>query len=167
MAIFEGIFKPPIIGSKEAPVKIAGPGQCKATSSGLNIQGFKHKPKVNSVQLLALFFGLFFGIAIIKVVLLPAMPDQLAFTIPFFVGIYPFIQGQGTDYQEGEVLELLIPWENILYARVEKDSSIVIIRVKKIRHQGDRYQGALFFAPADGATALLAALENCGVKIKV
>jgi hypothetical protein len=35
MALIKGIFKPPLIGSQEAPIKIAGPGQCEVTSNGL------------------------------------------------------------------------------------------------------------------------------------
>lgn len=60
MALIKGIFKPPLIGSQEAPIKIAGPGQCEVTSNGLKIIGFKQLSKVNIFQLLALFFCLFF-----------------------------------------------------------------------------------------------------------
>lgn len=166
MAIFEGTFTPPIIGTKEAPIKIAGPGICETTPFGLKIVGFKQKPKVKTCQLLALFFSLFFGIIIIKVTLLPALPDNLAVTIPFAVAVYPFIKGQGSDYQKGEAIELVIPWENILYARQGEMPNVVIIRIQKLRHQGERYQGALFFNPAQGATVLLNALHSCSVKVK-
>jgi hypothetical protein len=165
MVKIEGMFKPPIIGSQEAPIKIAGPGQCEVTSHGLKIIGFKQISKVNTFQLLALFFGLFFGLAIIKGAVWRTMPNGLI-SIPFAVAIYPYIQGQGNDYRQGEAIELLVPWENIIYARLDKVSNVVIIRVQKFRHQGDRYQGALFFDPTDGSAAMLDTLRSCGVKCK-
>jgi hypothetical protein len=165
MALIKGIFKPPLIGSQEAPIKIAGPGQCEVTSNGLKIIGFKQLPKINTFQLLALFFGLFFGLAIIKAAFWRTMPNGLM-SIPFAVAIYPFIQGQGNDYRQGDAIELLVPWENITYARLDKVSNVVIIRVKKFRHQGDCYQGALFFEPTDGAAAMLDTLSSSGVKCK-
>lgn len=165
MALIKGIFKPPLIGSQEAPIKIAGPGQCEVTSNGLKIIGFKQLSKVNIFQLLALFFGLLFGLAIIKAAFWPTMPNRLM-SLPLVVAIYPFIQGQGNDYRQGEAIELLVPWENITYARRDRVSNAVIICVKKFRHHGDRYQGALFFEPTDGAAAMLDTLRSCSVKCK-
>jgi hypothetical protein len=165
MALLKGIFKPLLIGSQEAPIKIAGSGQCEVTSNGLKIIGFKQLSKENSFQLLALFFGLFFGLAIIKAAFWRTMPNGLM-SIPFAVAIYPFIQGQGNDYRQGDAIELLVSWENITYARLYRVWNAAIIRVKKFRHQGDRYQGVLFFDLTDGAAAMLDTLNSWGVKCK-
>ncbi len=108
-----------------------GPGQCEVTSHGLKIIGFKQISKVNIFQLLALFFGLFFGLAIIKGAVWRTMPNGLM-SIPFAVAIYPYIQGQGNDYRQGEAIELLVPWENIIYAILDTDARVKLCQRKKV-----------------------------------
>ena len=161
MTIFEGTFNPPIIGSREAPIKIAGSGFCDVTFDGLRIQGFKQTPIINSSQFVILFLIVLFGVAIIKA-LWSAMPAWLVNTLitaPFTMAIPHFLKGQGTDHQ-GESIELLIPWDKISSARLDKVSGDLIIHIKKFRHQDERYEGALFFNPSDGSDSLLNALQE-------
>ncbi len=157
MTIFQGTFKPPVIGRQQVPIKITGSGYCDVTSDGLGIQGFKQTSKVNSSQLFILFFILFFGLAGLRAIW-PEMPNWLMI-IPFSVAIFPFTQSQGTDHQS-EPIELFIPWQYISDAKLDKDSMAVMICVKKFRHQNERYKGALFFDPLDGADSLLKALQD-------
>jgi hypothetical protein len=165
--VFEGIFKPPVIGSTHTPIKISGSGQCEVALDGLKIKGFRQKTKVNSSQLIILFLSLSFGLAILKEILKIyakiEIPDHWIVVIPSLACIYPFISGGGSDHQ-GELIQLLIPWEHIAGARLDKQSMCVVILVKNFRHQNERYKGDLFFYPSDGAEPFLTALHAQGVR---
>jgi hypothetical protein len=164
---FEGTFKPPIIGSTRIPINISGSGQCEVTSDGLKIKGFRRNSKINSSQLFILFFIVFFGLIITKVILKIyakiEISDQLIVAILLFSCFYPFILGSGTDHQ-GELIQLLIPWEYISGARLDKQSMCVVILVKKFQHQNEIYKGELFFHPSDGTESFLIVLRAKLVK---
>jgi hypothetical protein len=165
--IFEGVFKPPIIGEEHVPIKITGSGQCEATSDGLRIQGFRQKSKVNSSQLFILFFSLLFGMGLVKGLLQQfakiEISNYLIIGIPLLACVYPFMQGAGDDHQ-GELIQLMIPWDRISGVKLDKKLMCVVIPVKKFRYQNERYQGALFFEPSDGAESFLVALRVQGIK---
>jgi hypothetical protein len=163
--IFEGIFKPPVIGNDHIPIKITGSGACEVTLDGLKIQGYRQKNRVKSSILFISFFGLFFGLALIQGVLKIEIPKVL-WGLPFSVFIIPFISGSGNDHQ-GESIQLLIPWDKVSHAKFYKGLMCVGILIKKFRHQNEPYQGELFFAPSDathGVESFLIALRAQGVK---
>ncbi|WP_299415280.1 hypothetical protein [Acaryochloris sp. IP29b_bin.148] len=163
MTVFEGSFKPPVIGADEVPIKITGLGKCELTSDGLNIQGFKHTPKVSSSLLFILFFVAFFGIILLRVVW-PGIPTWLN-VLPLGVVVAPYLRGQGSDHQD-EPIELWVPWEYVAGAKLEKISPAVIIRIKKYRYKNECYKGALYFHPVNESDEFLKALQEHGVQCK-
>jgi hypothetical protein len=91
------------------------------------------------------------------------IPSYWIAAIAFSVSILPFIRGFGTDHH-GEVIQSLIPWENISGAKLEKKSMPVVIKVKKFRYRGENYQGALFCNPSNGAETFLIASQTQDVR---
>jgi hypothetical protein len=167
MTVFAGTFSPPVIGASQVPIKIAGSGYCELIPEGLKIQGFKQKSKFSSGQVILFCVSILFGIYIIVQGLLKIQIPQwlqgslISAIIAMF--LYPFMTGQGNDHQ-GESIELLIPWENIPRASLEGGLGLVVIHIKKFRHQQDRYQGGLYFIPSDEPSNLLNALKSHKVK---
>ncbi|MEO1295561.1 MAG: hypothetical protein AAFW75_07125 [Cyanobacteria bacterium J06636_16] len=162
MTGFEGTFKPPVVGSYAAPIKITGPGHCDVTSDGLVIKGFQQRSAIDSTLFLVLFLILFFGLVILSTLIGTLMDIAVPIwliSIPISGFVFAFTRGQGTDH-EGENIELFIPWECIAHAALDTSSGAVNIRVRKFRHQDQAYKGILFFHPSAGSDALLNALQK-------
>jgi hypothetical protein len=158
-SLFEGVFKPPIISIQKPPIKIAGLGCCEAMPDGLRVQGFKQTPRFSSSQLAIVFLVLYISGKLIGGIL------GWLLVVPALLLLYSAAKGQGTDHK-GEEIKLLIPWENISNAKLDKISGAVIIHVKSFRNQGERYKGSLFFHPSIKPQSLLDALQIHNVKCK-
>jgi hypothetical protein len=152
--VFEGMFKPPTISIQVTPVKVAGLGRCEVMSNGLRIQGFKQTPKMSSAQLaIAFLVILFIGNLIGNFI-------GWGMKIAGFGLLYSASKGKGEDHK-GETIDLLIPWENIAKASVNKASSIVTIQVMNLRIQEDYYKkGELFFHSSTNPDSLLSAVKK-------
>ncbi|MGF1521755.1 MAG: hypothetical protein ACFBSF_05480 [Leptolyngbyaceae cyanobacterium] len=162
MTVFEGTFKPPVVGSYAAPIKITGSGYCDITPDGLIVKGFHQRSAINSTLFLVLFLVLFFGLVILSTLIGTLMDISVPIwlvSIPIGGFIVAFTRGQGTDH-EGEAVELLIPWNYVAHAALDTSSGAVNIRVRKFRHQDQIYKGILFFHPSAGSDALLDALQK-------
>jgi hypothetical protein len=152
--VFEGMFKPPTINIQVRPVKIAGPGCCEVMSDGLRVQGFKQRTLLSSILVVIVFFTLLFIGNMIGAMMgwgIKAAGIGL---------LYAATKGQGTDHK-GEKIDLLIPWENIAKASVNKVSGIVMIQVTNLRIQKDYYKkGELFFHSSTNPNGLLSAVMS-------
>ncbi|NEQ97573.1 MAG: spore germination protein [Cyanothece sp. SIO2G6] len=158
--IFEGTFKPPVMGTYESPVKITGLGSCEVTVDGLKVKGFK-QTGLNSVHVAIIFFVIFFAIFILGTIAVSAgilsSIESVVLRISM-AAIGVFLIGSGKDHQ-GDSIELLIPWNSVSNFRLDR-SGAVVIRLQRFRHQGERYEGGLFFHPSDGAASIVEMLKN-------
>jgi hypothetical protein len=152
--VFEGTFKPPAIAIQVTPVKVAGAGYCELSPNSFKFKGFKQPPHFSSGQ-----------VALVFVVLLFASNFLPVFWRPIIIGLaiallYNSSQGKGTDHTN-EVMNLEIPWQNFINARLDKASGAIVICVKNLQCGKEFYKkGALFFYPNANSGVLLNALND-------
>jgi hypothetical protein len=153
--VFEGTFKPPTLGLQVTPVKVAGTGYCELSPNGFRVQGFKQASQFSSGQVLLLFVVLLLASKFLVGGLLRAVVLGSAFAL-----IYHSSQGKGTDHTN-EVISLDIPWQNVISAKLDQASGVLVIHVKALQC-GKEFcrKGALFFQPNANSGVLLNALND-------
>jgi hypothetical protein len=153
--VFEGTFKPPTIGIQVTPVKVAGTGYCELSPDALKVQGFKQVSQLSRGQVGLLFVVFLLASKFLVGGLLRAVLIGSAIAL-----LYTSSQGKGTDHTN-EVLNLDIPWQNVISAKLDKASGAIVIRVKNLKCGKEFYKkGALFFQPNANSGVLLNALND-------
>lgn len=154
MTTFTGVFKPPVRGKDRA--KVAGPGQCEITDSGLNIQAYEQSPMFSLWFILGLFLVMFCVALVFPPIVLPG-----ALVVGFLISSG---KGKGKDYKRRKPLTLALSWEQIQLIGLEPKAGLITIQIRPTRHKGEAYQGTLFFAPDDDPAKVLNTLHRQQLK---
>lgn len=153
--VFEGTFKPPAFGIKVTPVKVAGTGYCELSSAAFRVQGFKQVSQLSGGKVALVFVVLLLASKFLAGGLLRALMIGSAISL-----LYTSFQRKGTDHTN-EVMNLDIPWQNVISAKLDKTSGAIIIRVKNLQFGKEFYKkGDLFFQPNANSGVLLNALND-------
>jgi hypothetical protein len=153
--VFEGTFKPPTFGIKVTPVKVAGTGYCELSPDAFRVQGFKQASQFSGGLVALAFVVLLLASRFLGGGLLRALLIGSAISL-----LYTSSQGKGTDHTN-EVMNLDIPWQNVISAKLDKASEVIVIRVKNLQCGKEFYKkGNLFFRPSANSGVLLNALND-------
>ncbi len=158
MKRFEGTFRPPAVGSKIVPIKIAGPGHLGIGEGGLVASGFSPSGMTRKKVLILVGLAvLLIGLLLISAFVFPDLPRWVmgAITVGGIAGLVAVARG-GSDHSD-EQIDMTFPWEFVKTAVWDsKDPSLLLINIKSPK-------GALFFSPRDSIQLMLQ-LRSYGVK---
>jgi len=122
---FEGTFRPPGMGTTEAPILIGGPGRCRLTDDGLAVEGFE-VPSRGALTLLA--FGVFFCAAIgvsIHFGIESKIPAGVAVVATLVISAALSKRGKK---ERGEPIAVTFPWSAIKKVKIENDAVVLVVK---------------------------------------
>jgi len=150
---FLGHFKAPAVGTTVVPINIGGEGKCTVTKDGLEVEGFRTRPRGPFILLVlgALATGAYF----LRIRF--DLPDWF-FYVVLTAGLGLFLRSMITGSKTkslGTPIKLSIPPSSIKRFAIDPNSDNVVLVVIEDFDP----KGGLYFSPHDGAQSFLDALE--------
>jgi hypothetical protein len=147
---FQGTFEPPTIGSKGAPIALAGTGSVEVTPDMLIVKGFHGSGALLALATLVLVTGAGVGAVWLVTTQIFHHASMSSGGIGGAIGAGVLSAAAIPKSASKKPWELSIPWSSVKKVTVNLQRKDVEITIKK-----HKPSGVLHFKPTDGATQIV------------